>query len=344
MTKWLIRVMALFCASMASAQSAQPILQPYQHFVDGSGSPCAGCSLYSYQAGTTTPLATYTDASGTSQNTNPIILDTSGAASIWVGTNSYKFALLDTLGTTLWTADQVIAPLPGTDSFLPLTGGTLTGSLTAPYYQFTSAANACSAGQYISGWNASGWICSVPPAASTAGGDLSGTYPNPTVAKVNGGAIPVSATVAGTNASGQIIAQTGTISNATSGNAATATALAAVPAQCTGGQFATGITAVGAANCATVAGASSIATPGYTTLPNGIIIEWGNTGTIADGGSGTAFSFPLAFPHAVFTVTASADFASGGSRIVSVRVISTSSFTLQSDGSGEGARWIAVGW
>lgn len=51
----------------------------------------------------------------------------------------------------------------------------------------------------------------------------------------------------------------GPITNSTSGNAATATALAATPSQCTGGQFATGVQASGNANCATLPATNSIA-------------------------------------------------------------------------------------
>lgn len=74
------------------------------------------------------------------------------------------------------------------------------------------------------------------------------------VVRVNGAAIPTSATLVGTNSSGQFIAQTGTITNATSGNAATATALAGSPTTCTAGSgsVALGVAASGNATCHTL--------------------------------------------------------------------------------------------
>lgn len=84
-----------------------PIVQPHVTFVNGVGQPCASCTLQSYAAGTTTPIATYTDAAGVSVNTNPIVLDAAGGANVWLSNTTYKFVLKTALGATIWTVDQV---------------------------------------------------------------------------------------------------------------------------------------------------------------------------------------------------------------------------------------------
>src|ERR1017187_8569453 len=106
MKKLALLLLALTCA-LAHATVTQPILQPHITLVDASGAPCAGCTLGSFVAGTTTQLATYTNAAGTVQNTNPIVLDAAGGAVIWLGQTAYKFVLKDASGGTIWTVDQV---------------------------------------------------------------------------------------------------------------------------------------------------------------------------------------------------------------------------------------------
>lgn len=78
-----------------------------QRFFDSNGIPLNGGKLYSYQAGTTTPQATYLNAAGTT-NTNPVILDADGYADVWLDpTISYKFMLADSGNATIWTVDNV---------------------------------------------------------------------------------------------------------------------------------------------------------------------------------------------------------------------------------------------
>ena len=84
-------------------------LMPYfiLQFRDSNGNPLVGGQLFTYQAGTTTPLATYTDASGSTPNANPVVLDSNGQASVWIGASAYKFVLKTAAGATLNTVDNV---------------------------------------------------------------------------------------------------------------------------------------------------------------------------------------------------------------------------------------------
>lgn len=94
-----------------------------QFFNPTTGAPLAGGKLYTYAAGTTTPLAAYTDATGSVALPNPVILDASGSATVWLN-GAYKIALQDAVSNVLWTVDNIIATgVP--PAFLPMTGGTL---------------------------------------------------------------------------------------------------------------------------------------------------------------------------------------------------------------------------
>ena len=80
---------------------------PKLQFFDANGDPLAGGLLYTYAAGSTTPLTTYTDSTGVSANTNPIVLDSRGEANVWLGAAIYKFALYTSVGVLIWTVDNI---------------------------------------------------------------------------------------------------------------------------------------------------------------------------------------------------------------------------------------------
>jgi hypothetical protein len=67
-----------------------------QHFVqffDDNGNPLSGGRLYTYDAGGTTPKATYTDAAGLTANANPVVLDAAGRATVFLDGTTYRFDL-----------------------------------------------------------------------------------------------------------------------------------------------------------------------------------------------------------------------------------------------------------
>ena len=109
---------------------------PFMQFMDANGEPLVAGKLYTYASGTTTPLATYTDATGTVSNTNPVILDTTGSAAVWLGTSLYTFVLKTSTDTLVWTADGLNAPQASTLAALAAAGGAAlvgaTATLTNP--------------------------------------------------------------------------------------------------------------------------------------------------------------------------------------------------------------------
>lgn len=87
-----------------------PVLK--QYWTDANGDPLAGGKIHTYQSGTTTPQASYTDASGGTPAANPIVLDSSGYAPMWLDPAlSYKFVVTDSNDVTQHTIDDVIGLL-----------------------------------------------------------------------------------------------------------------------------------------------------------------------------------------------------------------------------------------
>lgn len=145
MRLWGALTAALFCvASPAFAQTLVTISPaPIQRFVDNNGIACVGCKLFTYAAGTTTKQATYTTSAGSTQQTNPIILNSRGepentmaqSVGIWLSNANYKFVLAPANDTDpptnpFWAIDNIAALPP---SLITPTLATLQGLLTATY-------------------------------------------------------------------------------------------------------------------------------------------------------------------------------------------------------------------
>jgi len=106
------------------AVNLSPVGNGFQFFTT-TGIPLAGGKIYTYQAGSSTALATYTDNTGTVANANPIVLGSDGrpANEIWLtyGFN-YKFILKDASDSTIQTYDNlygIIGTQPAVGATIP---------------------------------------------------------------------------------------------------------------------------------------------------------------------------------------------------------------------------------
>jgi len=121
---------------------------------DNNGDPVSGAKLCTYVAGTTTPQTTYTDSALAVPNTNPVIVDSAGRATVFLTPGlAYKFLLLQpgsdttcSTGVTIWTQDN-ISTVPGSSANVDVMG-TAGASLTAGACVYLSDGSSGSAGQW----------------------------------------------------------------------------------------------------------------------------------------------------------------------------------------------------
>ncbi len=95
---------------------AKNIPQIKQQFFDENGDPLVGGKIWTYEANSTTPKATYTNRAGDTENTNPVILNSAGEAEIWCSAGLYKFIIMDSNDQTLNTINEIrVEPVDGSD-------------------------------------------------------------------------------------------------------------------------------------------------------------------------------------------------------------------------------------
>lgn len=91
--------------------SLSPVGGAAAQFFTNTGVPLADGKIYTYGAGGSTPVATYTTIVGNIQHANPIQLDSTGrvpSGEIWLTDGqSYKFVINDAAGALIGTYDNL---------------------------------------------------------------------------------------------------------------------------------------------------------------------------------------------------------------------------------------------
>src|ERR1700676_1313199 len=156
--------------SVPTLAQVQPRPQIPEQQLDNNGRPLAGGCLQTFQSGTTTPLATYSDALGTVLNTNPVQYDSGGRARVFLQAQAYTLKLYShgstnncatSLGPIIWSIDGIN---PSANSILA-SNNTWTGSNTFNGATVFNGSVTMNAGFTSSGPNVLG-----------GGGSMSGTF------------------------------------------------------------------------------------------------------------------------------------------------------------------------
>lgn len=118
---------------------------------DDNGNVLSGGKIYTYQAGTTTPAATYADNLGSAVNSNPVVLDAAGRVpqEIWFPVGAkFKFVVKTSTDTLIGTYDNIpsindpysegslLSNVTGTNTIAATASPTITSYGTGAAYSF----------------------------------------------------------------------------------------------------------------------------------------------------------------------------------------------------------------
>jgi hypothetical protein len=147
---------------------------PYIQFSDVNGTPLAGGSVYTYAAGTSINQTTYTDSTGTTANTDPIVLNAGGEPSSPLGPGffggiyltpgiGYRICVYNNLSVLQWCSDNVL-----------LSGGSAAGSSANDQVLYNCAGAIC--GSTGLTYNPGTQDLSVTMLSVSSGGSLNGSF------------------------------------------------------------------------------------------------------------------------------------------------------------------------
>jgi len=128
---------------MATAVQVEAL---WNGLTDNSGNPLGAGKVYTYYAGTTTPVSLFTASDKSLSATNPLILDGYGRAQVWAD-GRYKFVVKTSADVTLYTLDNL---LYGFDDSTLLWGALSTGSASAQVVSVPATITAYANGQRVS--------------------------------------------------------------------------------------------------------------------------------------------------------------------------------------------------
>jgi len=130
---------------------------PHPQFFSQTGEPLAGCKIFTYISGTSTPLGTFFDNAGTIPNPNPVTCDAGGFVSIWlIAGDTYRILVQDQFGVQQYIIDGVVG----------IGGGSLNLFSTPNTW---TAFQTFSGGASINGGNLTGTFTGNPAFSGTPG-------------------------------------------------------------------------------------------------------------------------------------------------------------------------------